>query len=261
MRTDQRACHLRIAMPPFMSPSTDPTFTPRQEFIREQRRTLHSFCLLALSSSNSVRLSAFPPPVVAALQRLFERTGVITSFHSNSPLDLCEFVLDGKPWANPKSVNSEKLLIDIISTLYQNGYTFLSSIDYGRERDDRVAMVFSKPMSPSDLSVRSISPQLGRPGSAASQRTVSGSVAFALSFISSTLLRVISPPLYCTPAILQAIRSSWPRGVVSERKVGDASYEFKLKGYKCTLSDLISQKLMLKDGFQGSKKIPLLRIA
>lgn len=57
---------------------------------------------------------------------------------------------------------------------------------------------------------------------------------FALSFLSATLLRVIAPPLHSTPAILQAVRGSWPRGVVSEKKVGDAAFEFKLKGYKCT---------------------------
>ncbi|KAJ2918986.1 hypothetical protein MD484_g1380, partial [Candolleomyces efflorescens] len=45
-------------------------------------------------------------------------------------------------------------------------------------------------------------------------------------------MRVISPPLHLTPAILQAVRGSWPRGVVSEKKVGENCFEFKLKGYK-----------------------------
>lgn len=47
-------------------------------------------------------------------------------------------------------------------------------------------------------------------------------------------MRVISPPRDSTPAILQAVRGSWPRGVISEKKVGDSAYEFKLRGYRCT---------------------------
>ena len=46
-------------------------------------------------------------------------------------------------------------------------------------------------------------------------------------------MRVICPPLNSTPAVLQAVCASWPRGIMDERKVGDAAYEFKLKGYSC----------------------------
>jgi hypothetical protein len=113
-------------------------------------------------------------------------------------------------------------LVDILTVIYTNGYSFVSSIDYGREHDDRLAIAFSKPvLSPTSSAefAPSIQPLKRLP--------------FALSFPSATLLRVISPPLDSTPAILQAVRSSWPRGVVSEKKVGDSSFEFKLKGYKC----------------------------
>jgi hypothetical protein len=44
---------------------------------------------------------------------------------------------------------------------------------------------------------------------------------------------------------LQAVRGSWPRGVVSERKIGDASYEFKLKGYRCMSHSLSYNQTVL----------------
>ncbi|KAH6902816.1 hypothetical protein BKA70DRAFT_1434434 [Coprinopsis sp. MPI-PUGE-AT-0042] len=127
--------------------------------------------------------------------------------------------MDGKPWANAKSVTTEKLLLDIFAIIYHAGYSFLSNVDYGRDHDDRLAMAFSRPSASEEAS----------PSSTGSLKK---RVPFALSFASTTLLRVISPPLHLTPAILQAVRGAWPRGVVSEKKVGDNCYEFKLKGYK-----------------------------
>lgn len=74
-------------------------------------------------------------------------------------------------------------------------------------------------------------------------------------------MRVISPPRDYTPAILQAVRGSWPRGVVSEKKVGDSAYEFKLRGYRCTfpcLPFIYNQLLKCPILFdQGFKKILL----
>jgi hypothetical protein len=127
--------------------------------------------------------------------------------------------------------------VDILAVIFQHGYTFLSSIDYGREPDDRLAMAFAKPSAYQDPP-RSGSPfgsSLKVDGSASciSQLPKNKKVPFALSFPSGTMLRVIDPPLHSTPAILAAVRGAWPRGVVSEKKVGDASFEFKLKGYKC----------------------------
>ena len=54
-------------------------------------------------------------------------------------------------------------------------------------------------------------------------------VAFGISFSSMTQLRVVSPPLSITPAILQVVRSAWPHGVISDKRNGDACYTFKLK--------------------------------
>ncbi|KAF8167936.1 hypothetical protein B0H34DRAFT_38332 [Crassisporium funariophilum] len=221
------------------NPSTDLPFTPRKEFIREQSQAPNSFALLALSSSNCIRLYSFGPPVISSLRRLFEQLSIILSSREDSEQSLCEFSLDGKPWANPKSVATEKLLLDIIAVIYQCGYGYLSTIDYGREADDRLAMAFSKSGALSSSTSRTPTPlppsmaaHQDSSGSSLGEKSKSKRVPFALSFASATVMRVIAPPLHLTPAILQAVRGSWPRGVVSEKKVGDNSFEFKLKGYK-----------------------------
>ena len=156
----------------------------------------------------------------------------------------CEFALVGKPWSKAKSVTSERLVLNVLAVVLQHGYTLLSPLDYGRETDDRLALAFSKPTatmprSPVSLSnqspsspFHSTSPQSPIPVS--SSHTSGYVIPFAVSFASSTTIRVISPPLDSTPAILQAVRGSWPRGVISEKKVGDSAYEFKLRGYRCT---------------------------
>ncbi|KAF8973732.1 hypothetical protein BDZ97DRAFT_1776521 [Flammula alnicola] len=206
--------------------SSEVPFTPRKEFIKDQPVQPNSFALLALSSSNCIRLYSFAAPAVASLSRLFEKYNIL-SFREDASQNLCEFALDGKPWANPKSVPTEKLLVDVIAIIYQCGYTYLSTIDYGREADDRLAMTFSRPAVPSSNS-RTPTPL---PHSIAPKHD-SLNIPFAISFSSVTTMRVIAPPLHLTPAILQAVRGSWPRGVAAEKKVGENSYEFKLKGYK-----------------------------
>ncbi|KAG5644732.1 hypothetical protein DXG03_007861 [Asterophora parasitica] len=213
-------------------------FVPRKEFARELKPAPNSFAVVAIASANFVRLYSFPPSVVSTIRELLEAYGTLTAFREDVHHKLCEFTLDGKPWASPKSVRAEKLLVDILAIIYQCGYTYLSSLDYGREADDRLAMAFSKPSTTPAAGSRSGTPL---PTSASPFRDSSGSISldkqkprvpFALSFLSPTLMRVIGPPLHLTPAILQAVRASWPRGVVSEKKVGDNSFEFKLKGYK-----------------------------
>ncbi|KDR85162.1 hypothetical protein GALMADRAFT_204710 [Galerina marginata CBS 339.88] len=207
--------------------SPEVPFTPRKEFIKELPIQPNSFALLALSSANCIRLYSFSSVAVASLRRLFEQYSHILSFREDSVQNLYEFALDAKPWANPKSVPTEKLLVNIISVIYQCGYTYLSTIDYGRENDDRLAMTFSRP------SVALVNSRAG-------EKPKVNRVPFAISFSSVTVMRVISPPLHLTPAILQAVRGSWPRGVVAEKKVGDNSYEFKLKGYKYSLRHILS---------------------
>ena len=216
------------------------SFTPRREFIKHEPAQAYQFTLLALSSTNCIRLYAFSPPAVAALRRLFDGNYHLLSFREDAVQNMCEFALDGKPWANPKSVPTERLLVDIIAVVYQCGYTYLSTIDYGREVDDRLAMTFARPATPlsnpsSPRSPVPSSPALKNDSSTGSvpDAPKTSRVPFAISFSSVTVMRVIAPPLHLTPAILQSVRASWPRGVVAEKKVGDNSYEFKLKGYKC----------------------------
>lgn len=212
-------------------------FVPRKEFIRDQHTNPNYFALLALSSSNSIRLYSFAPAAIHAFRHLFEERGIILASREDTENKFFEFSLDGKPWAYPKAVTTEKLLLDILAVIFKCGYSYLSTIDYGREQDDRLAMAFSKPMSSPLAPTRSPpTPSSPFPDASTShiyERSKDRRVPFALSFTSATLLRVIYPPLHLTPAILQAVRGSWPRGVVSEKSVGDNSFEFKLKGYKC----------------------------
>jgi hypothetical protein len=231
----------------------EPSFTPRKEFLRIPIPTPDSFALLALSSANCIRLYSFPASVVDALRHLFQ-VSIILSSKEDLLQGLHEFTLDGKPWANPKAVSTEKLLLDILSIIYRCGYNYLSSIDYGRESDDRLAMVFSTPGIPPN-------PQTANSPALNDNQRVQR-VPFALSFLSATLMRVIAPPLHLTPAILQAVRASCPRGVVSEKKVGDNSFEFKLKGYKClfhsTLPLLSSIYSTMIQGFNKTHSLPIL---
>lgn len=201
-------------------------FMPRREFIRDHR-IASSFSLLALSGSGFVRLYSFSASVIIALRRLFDYRSLISSVREHAPKHFFEFSLEGKPWSNAKSITSEKLIIDILTIILHCGYIFLSTIDYGREPDDKLALVFSRPQ------VAPPGPFPFSNGSAVSLNPPMVKTPFAISFSSTTLLRVVGPPLHSTPAVLQAVRGAWPRGVVSEKKVGDATYEFKLKGYKC----------------------------
>ncbi|TDL28674.1 hypothetical protein BD410DRAFT_863039 [Rickenella mellea] len=192
----------------------DSNFTPRKEFQKQSTRPPSSFALLALASTGLVRLSSFPPNVVTALRRELEKRQLIRGIREDTNLNLTEFSVDGKPWNASKNIDSESIFVAILAVILQHGFTFLTTIDYGREQDERLSIAFSKPATPPPVPLTGYySP-------------------FGLSFPSATVLRVIDPPLRSTPAILQGVRSAWPRGVVSERKVGSGCYEFKLKGYK-----------------------------
>ncbi|KAF9015330.1 hypothetical protein BDQ17DRAFT_1340862 [Cyathus striatus] len=226
---------------PTNTPNTPPNsaFVPRKEFLRESPSTLNSFALLAISSSSCIRLYSFPLTVVTTLRRFFDQQHILLAFREDFAHNLCEFTLDGKPWSSPKAVATERLLLDILTAVYQCGYTYLSTIDYGRENDDRLVMAFSAPSSVQQGS-RSGTPLLSSnspsfpntSGGSLPDKTKNRRVPFALSFVSATVMRAIAPPLHLTPAILQGVRGSWPRGVVSEKKIGENCFEFKLKGYK-----------------------------
>jgi hypothetical protein len=198
---------------------------------------------LTVAGNSILRLYGFPVAVVAALRRLFEQRNLLSGFREKIDEACCEFSLDGKPWNSAKSIGTEKLLVDTLILIYQFGFTFLANVDYGRETDDRIAMTFSKTLQPvkplSDSPSPSSQPELPNLQSSPSVLP-QNRIPFAISFQSETDLRVINPPLHSTPAILQAVRNSWPRGVVSERVIGDGIYEFTFKGYKCKRCSLIS---------------------
>jgi hypothetical protein len=204
--------------------SPDSNFTPRREFVRDNH-VPSSFALLAIAGAGYVRLSSFPPDVVRALRVFAQRIG-IRGYKEDHDQHLYEIDFERKPWSNSKNIQSEKLFLDLLTIVIKHGYKFMSSIDYGREQDDRLSIIFSKPMSTSGAPTDSRS---NTPTPVPAQVRI----PFVLSFASATVLRVIRPPLNSTPAILQGVRSAWPRGVISEKKVADDCYEFKLKGYKC----------------------------
>ncbi|KAI0304781.1 hypothetical protein BC826DRAFT_1100568 [Russula brevipes] len=163
-----------------------------------------------------VRLHSFPPETVLALRGHLSRARLLLRFRERDEDNFCELTLNGKPWFNPKSVRSEKLLVGIIDILHRHGHNFVSNLDYGRNQGDRIIMAFSRAPRPPPLSY---------------QQPVRLLPVFAISFISEDHLRVITPPQQSAPAILQTVRGSWPRGVLSEKKVAENVYEFKLKGY------------------------------
>ncbi|PCH33565.1 hypothetical protein WOLCODRAFT_160170 [Wolfiporia cocos MD-104 SS10] len=211
------------------SVNTSSTFIPRKEFIREPR-VVSTFCILALSGSNLVRLYRCPEPILAALRGVFDAKGLITAIREQWAKHSFEFQLVGKPWSRSKSAESEELIIGIMTAVLQCGYSFVSSVDYGRESDDRLILVFSKPASPASPSGHPVS--VSTATLPPSSRTV-----FAISFVSQSVLRVVHPPLHSTPAILQAARGSWPRGVVAEKKLGDSTFQFKFRGNKIFQED------------------------
>ncbi|KAF4572753.1 hypothetical protein EYR40_004165 [Pleurotus pulmonarius] len=223
------------ASPPgnIVAPSPPEGFVPRREFLREHRATANVFALMSISGSNLIRLYSFPVVVVKALRMMFENRELLSFVREDSTQNCCEFSMEGKPWTMPKNVYTEKLLLDLLTVLSSHGWNFLSSIDYGREHDDRLALTFYKPCAVQQFGRGSpVPPTPNISMSNLHDKTGGRRTFFGVSFASASVLRVISPPLNITPAILQAVRGAWPRGVVSEKKIGTNAFEFKLKGYK-----------------------------
>ncbi|KAI0778098.1 hypothetical protein BD413DRAFT_464999 [Trametes elegans] len=210
---------------PTIQTNTPALFYPRKEFIRDQR-IVSSFALLTFAGQGFVRLYSFPDSVVNGLRRFFDSHNLTLRCRENPTTHFFEFSLDHKPWANVKNIVSERLVVGIFSVVLQYGFSFLSTIEYGREQDDRIAIAFSRPTTAPAASAIPI-----MPNQSTSTLPHSAPMLFAISFPSPRVLRVIDPPLPLTPAILQAVRNAWPRGIEDEKKIGDA-YEFRLKGYK-----------------------------
>lgn len=221
-----------------MSPISpaDTTFVPRREFIRDQRPA-SAFSILALSGAALLRLYSFPTDTVLALRKHLESIHVVLSSRELPHDNFHELALEGKPWSSPKSMRSEKLLIEIIDVIHLTGHKFLTTMDYGREQDDRIIMAFSRTFPSPLFNAAPPPPFHSMSNDSLSVAPHPVKLLFAISFISQSHLRVIAPPLHLTPAILQTVRGSWPRGVVSEKKAAENVYEFKLKGYKLFQED------------------------
>jgi hypothetical protein len=281
---------------PIPSSPADSGFLPRREFITSSnKRPLSSFSLLTFSNNSTVRVAAFPQQVVQLLHKFLDERKLLKTFRDNriSPKDknnlendrahpssdahgahpaggggagglgrnededlLAEFTLGAKFWANAKSVETEKLMIQILVLLNSQGYVLVSSIDFGREPGDKLTLVFERPLQPSTSTPPQQQQQStpgmyhmalngsttshhqhgahgGSQGSAFTPATGNGvrQLLFGLSFTSHTSFRCIHPPLESTPGILQALRGAWPKGVEAETKSSEGCYEFKLKGY------------------------------
>ena len=94
-----------------------PFFYPRKEFLRDHPRVVSSFALLTLAGTGFVRLYSFPDSVINGLRRLFDQHSLILTVRESAASHFFEFSLDGKPWANFKSLSSEKLIVAILAVV------------------------------------------------------------------------------------------------------------------------------------------------
>ncbi len=121
----------------------DSGFSPRREFVRDNH-VPSAFALLSIAGTSLVRLSAFPKSLKVELKRALEVRASIRAVREDPSLNLLEFNVDGKPWASSKSIHSEILFLDILSLILFYGFRYVSTIDYGREHDDKLCIAFSR---------------------------------------------------------------------------------------------------------------------
>ncbi|KAG9096465.1 hypothetical protein FS749_008427 [Ceratobasidium sp. UAMH 11750] len=191
-----------------MSDTTQPTFRPRSEFVRTEVNP-QSYALVALNSTDTLRCHCLSPAALSALCEVFGDE--MRQYGENAENQVAEFVFRNSPWGN-KTIRSETLLTNLFAVLLVHQYTFLTTIDYGRQYLDKLSLTFTRPAS------------ISNPAPATES-------VFALSFTAPSVLRIVAAPLHATPAILQSVRGAWPRGVKSERKLGNGSWEFRLRGF------------------------------
>ncbi|CAE6415808.1 unnamed protein product [Rhizoctonia solani] len=195
-----------VHIPLTMSDSQQ-TFQPRSEFVRTEA-TPQSYVLAALNGADTLRCHNLSRSTLSSLKEAFGNETRLYGEANDG--QVAEFVFRNSPWS-AKSVRSETLIVQLFTTLLAHQYTFVTTIDYGRQYLDKLSLAFTRAASPNG-------------------RLAPDSV-FALSFVTPTVLRVLHAPLHCTPAILQSVRNAWPRGVKDERKLGNGCWEFRLKGF------------------------------
>ncbi|KDQ09284.1 hypothetical protein BOTBODRAFT_69247 [Botryobasidium botryosum FD-172 SS1] len=196
------------------------SFVPRSEFIRAENIP-HHFCLLAFNGSDTLRMTNFPAETVKLIQTNLKDD--IRHTVQDHEMGITEFTLADSPFAG-KTIWSEQLILKVFKTVLGEGFRLLNSIDYGRIYMDRLYFAFSRPER--------------HPGSLP---LPTPKAVFAISFVSLTRLRVLSPPVDSTPAILNAIRSSWARGIESEKRNEEGCYSFRFKGYSLFAKDTSKQ--------------------
>lgn len=128
-----------------MSPISpaETTVVPRREFIRNQRPS-SAFSILVLSGAALLGLYSFPTDAILALQKHSMSSPALASSPTTIFTGSLLESLEGKPWSSPKSMRSEKPLIEIIDVIHHTGHKFLTAMDYGHEQDDRIIMTFSR---------------------------------------------------------------------------------------------------------------------
>ena len=115
------------AVPP-IAPSNS-SILPRREFQREQRDP-STFSILAFSGSSHIRLYSFPPEVTAGVRDLLDRTREVIGHKEDVLHNYVELAVADKPWSTPKSLPTEKLVLDLFAVLCRHGFEFLSTLDY-----------------------------------------------------------------------------------------------------------------------------------
>ena len=111
----------------------DSGFVPRPEFIRDSH-VPSTFALLAIAGTNSVRLSSFSRAPLYSLRLSLESQHLLRTIREDPNVNVVEYTLEGKPWTQQKNPDSEKLFVQILAIIFEHGYRFLSTIDYGRDQ-------------------------------------------------------------------------------------------------------------------------------
>ncbi|KIO17471.1 hypothetical protein M407DRAFT_32858 [Tulasnella calospora MUT 4182] len=185
-----------------------------------------------------LRLSNFPPNVIASLRTLFQQQLVYRADREDPEMGVSEFIMADRLWSS-KNVKTERLVTLIFSVILSHRFRRVTAVAYGRLAQATQSLVFSKAV-PGSLEVASSS-RVNSPAVPASPLPMSSGstgegarpehrTCVALSLTQKTL-RVICAPKGSTPAILASVRSAWPRDVISEGRPEEDVYEFQLKGY------------------------------
>lgn len=74
-------------------------FAPRKEFLKNQSTT-HQFALLTFNGAEILRLSNFPPNVIASLRTLFQQQLVYRAYREDPEMGVSEFIMADRLWTS-----------------------------------------------------------------------------------------------------------------------------------------------------------------